>query len=338
MTGKISKKKVKQLLDDFQENKVDAIVTTPQSGGTGINLDDTVGDFPRTIVLTQPPFSANDIIQTLGRVNRMSTKSRAKAIQMSTQLFVDRWNQSLVATKLQRLGAAVGGDYGKIDLHKIADLDNGEIERYLVESGIQSLRPVPVGTDDDEESDADGIDAGPIEWFDIPDGQQDALEKLEEKAPFYLKRVDDYPLLVKPSYYAQGAYPNPILTGKFGNAGGELLFDKWERGIFVLAQAFDKTEHEISVKIRNGSICLVPPPEDIPALKTFTLIKIQKKDEAFVKSHGGIWDQHYKLWKVPVDNVEALLAEAEDKGIILTKSKTINESKSKGSWANFKLF
>jgi superfamily II DNA or RNA helicase len=324
MTGKRTDKQRNAAVAQFQAGELDAIVTTFDSGGTGINLDDTVGDSPRSVVITQPPFGANDVIQGLGRVNRLTTKSRAKAIQLMTNLAIDDWNQSLVATKLQRLGGAVGGDYGKIDLNKIADLDNGEIQKYLRESGVPSRRPIPVGSDEDEPDVGDAGDRElPPEWFTIPEDLADAVDQLEMKAPFELIRDEAYPYLVDATFYSIGALPNPIL--KYGPDRGSLMFDNFERGCYIASKTLNKTMEEISHRIRNGSFVVVPAPAEIPDLVEYYLVKCEKKDRELVQSHGGVYDADSKLWKVPVERWPNLDDEARSKNVVILQVKQISE-------------
>jgi superfamily II DNA or RNA helicase len=65
-------------IENFQNGDVRVILTTPQSGGTGLSLDDTTGDRPRKAIVMTPPFSAMDFIQMGGRINRLNTKSKAE--------------------------------------------------------------------------------------------------------------------------------------------------------------------------------------------------------------------------------------------------------------------
>lgn len=92
----------------FQSGKSKVLISTIQSGGTGVNLDDTVGDRPRTVLMMTPPLSANDMIQAAGRINRMSTKSDAKVITLVSDHPVDQWNMALLGKKMKNLGAALG--------------------------------------------------------------------------------------------------------------------------------------------------------------------------------------------------------------------------------------
>jgi hypothetical protein len=62
----------------FQNGDVKLALATPQSGGTGINLDDTRGDRPRTMIVATPNFSGDVFDQMLGRTSRRNTASPAR--------------------------------------------------------------------------------------------------------------------------------------------------------------------------------------------------------------------------------------------------------------------
>ena len=47
--------------------------STPETGGTGVSLDDLYGDAPRSMIVITPPFSALEFVQMAGRVNRLTT-------------------------------------------------------------------------------------------------------------------------------------------------------------------------------------------------------------------------------------------------------------------------
>ena len=105
-----NKRKADQKIKDFQEGDAQVFITTPQSGGTGLNLDDTVGNAPRTAVIHTPPFSGTDMTQMLGRILRLSTQSKSRAVMLTSETATDDWNTGIIDQKMERLGAAVGGD------------------------------------------------------------------------------------------------------------------------------------------------------------------------------------------------------------------------------------
>ena len=63
-------------IDKFQSNQVKVMICNIKSGGVGISLHDTDGDHPR-LCLISPSYSAQDIIQAVGRVWRAGGKSKS---------------------------------------------------------------------------------------------------------------------------------------------------------------------------------------------------------------------------------------------------------------------
>jgi len=125
-----SNKDAPQDIVKFQNGTNKVLIATVTSGGTGINLDDAVGDAPRSMIILSAPFSSIGMIQAFGRINRLNTQSRAKVFMLITDTIVDKWNMGVILRKLRTLGAAVEGDYQGIaeELTDIIDLDEPAIE------------------------------------------------------------------------------------------------------------------------------------------------------------------------------------------------------------------
>jgi len=103
----------KKTMEAFQANRSKVMIATIQSGGTGINLDDTTGDRPRTLIMMTPPFTANDMAQAVGRIHRLNTASDSKIRGMLSDTAIDHWNAAVLAKKFEMLGATAGGDIQK---------------------------------------------------------------------------------------------------------------------------------------------------------------------------------------------------------------------------------
>jgi hypothetical protein len=110
------KQEIKRKKDAFQSGKVKVILGNPESMGTGISLDDTTGKNPRTLRILSTPYSANDAIQMLGRINRLTTIGKSEAFFYSSDNPIDDWNVEILKNKFLTLGALVGGDYANFDL------------------------------------------------------------------------------------------------------------------------------------------------------------------------------------------------------------------------------
>lgn len=89
----------------FQSKAAKVLIATVESGGTGINLDDTHGDAPRTLICLTPPFSAVQAVQMLGRVWRLSTASYPRAYFLFGDTGTDDWNRAIIGRKLRTLGS-----------------------------------------------------------------------------------------------------------------------------------------------------------------------------------------------------------------------------------------
>lgn len=61
-------------IDDFNNDKAHVIVCNMKSGSTGLSLHDLHGNFPRISIIS-PSWSAQDILQALGRVHRANGKT-----------------------------------------------------------------------------------------------------------------------------------------------------------------------------------------------------------------------------------------------------------------------
>jgi superfamily II DNA or RNA helicase len=61
-------------IEEFMENKKHVIICNIKAGGQSISLDDKYG-VRRRVSLINPSFSAIELIQALGRINRASSKS-----------------------------------------------------------------------------------------------------------------------------------------------------------------------------------------------------------------------------------------------------------------------
>lgn len=61
-------------IEDFCNDKSRIIICNIQSGGSGISLHDTIGNYPR-VSLISPTWSAQDLLQVLGRIHRATGKT-----------------------------------------------------------------------------------------------------------------------------------------------------------------------------------------------------------------------------------------------------------------------
>jgi superfamily II DNA helicase RecQ len=124
--------KATDAMNAFQASKARVLITTLESGGTGINLDDTAGNKPRTVVMMTPPFSAVENVQAVGRVWRYNTKSQPQVKYLFSDMPVDKWNKQIISTKMQTLEANVKGEVGALKIPRFDSRDRVQalLERF----------------------------------------------------------------------------------------------------------------------------------------------------------------------------------------------------------------
>lgn len=119
-------------IDDFQSGKRRLIVATIQAGGVGISLHDTTGNAPRMSIIS-PTWSAQDMVQTLGRIHRAGAKTPA----CQRIVFVaNTWEERICAiieekiTNLHGLndGDLIGLDVQRQDIGALMQIQEGEEE------------------------------------------------------------------------------------------------------------------------------------------------------------------------------------------------------------------
>jgi len=216
----VREKKSKEAIDKFQNGDNQVIITTPQSGGTGLNLDDSKGNSPRSVIVLTPPFSANDVVQMLGRVNRLTTKSKvdAKLIYIKNNP-VEDWNKGIINTKLKRLGASSKGDYENIILDN--KIDNGLIDN-LSDSEIKNITKNNIALPENQDFVMESLNK-------INPNYKEKKEKVE-----YIKNIDHFISILPKKENGKIDFSKPLPNPKynFGKNKGktinsDLSYLKW---------------------------------------------------------------------------------------------------------------
>lgn len=101
---------------DFQTGRKRVVIATIESGGTGINLDDTVGNRPRSMIVVTAPFDAVGNVQAAGRIWRLKTLSASSLYYLFGNTAVDDWNADIIGSKMRTLGAVVEGQVRRLDV------------------------------------------------------------------------------------------------------------------------------------------------------------------------------------------------------------------------------
>lgn len=119
-------------IKDFQEGKFDVIIGTPQSLGTGINLDDQIGDAPRSMIVVTSNYSGNLFQQILGRVSRRQTKSPAEVFLIFNNGVSDGRRREIVHKKLGVLAAI---QHAKADIDDLMDIQEiDELQETVIKT------------------------------------------------------------------------------------------------------------------------------------------------------------------------------------------------------------
>ncbi len=117
----------------FQSGERRVLIGTITSGGTGVNLDDQIGNAPRTIIIITAPLTFINVMQGIGRVVRANTKSRSRVNFLFAEtdnpepekrnITIERWLKNILATKFKTLRAAVKGEIDILDPDALARLE-----------------------------------------------------------------------------------------------------------------------------------------------------------------------------------------------------------------------
>ncbi len=120
---------------DFQSGEKRILIGTINSGGTGVNLDDQIGNAPRTIIVLTAPLSFIQIMQLIGRIVRANTKSRSRVYfyfaktdhpdKKEAKIIIESWLKNLLGNKFRTLKAAVKGEIGVLDPDMVERMEAG---------------------------------------------------------------------------------------------------------------------------------------------------------------------------------------------------------------------
>jgi superfamily II DNA or RNA helicase len=108
-------------IEEFNKDIARICICNIKSGGVGISLNDTIGNYPR-VSLISPTWSAQDLIQVLGRIHRAKTKT--KAIQQI--IFCKNTVEDLICTNI------------KEKISNIAMLNDGDMNSYQIKGFFQN--------------------------------------------------------------------------------------------------------------------------------------------------------------------------------------------------------
>jgi superfamily II DNA or RNA helicase len=107
-----------QAIKDFQEDKEHFIICNIRSGGVGVSLHDLNGMFPRVSIIS-PSWSAQDIIQALGRIHRANGKSKVRQRIVFCKGTIEEHICNTMKDKIENIAAL---NDGSTDNYKIEGL------------------------------------------------------------------------------------------------------------------------------------------------------------------------------------------------------------------------
>jgi len=128
----------------FQKGGADVLIGLYETGGTGVDLDDQIGDKPRTLILASPHWSGDQFEQAIFRVSRRNSKTPARVYCV------------------------------------VADTESDLRRRDVVEQKLRVLRDIQAGADPDLAREfQDESLFGPTRHYDI---RPDALERADQES------------------------------------------------------------------------------------------------------------------------------------------------------------
>ena len=177
-------------IQSFQKGGKRIVIATVGSGGTGISLDDVLGNAPRTMIIITAPLSSIKTVQVLGRIVRAKTRSRSTAYFLFGDVYIDEWLKNLLATKLMTLGGIVAGEVSQLAPKQIEAIEAGGEESIaeFITSGANS------------KTDADGkkkkqhkfFNTKPNDWIDgktLPQNKPYSIRKFKDTTYYWDKKI-----------------------------------------------------------------------------------------------------------------------------------------------------
>lgn len=125
----------------FQSNEEKIIIANIKAGGVGISLHDLMGSHPRVSIIS-PTWSAQDFIQTLGRIHRANAKTPATQYIVFCEGTIEEFICATLDAKLEHLSKLNDGDIDTYNIDKNQETINSmqgddSIKKY------HSFNPMP---------------------------------------------------------------------------------------------------------------------------------------------------------------------------------------------------
>lgn len=122
-------------MERFNTGDADVVVMTAKSGGTGINLDDVVGNKPRKMIIATVDYQGDVFEQVIGRVSRRNTASPAEVVMPMMEGALSDTNRKTKVAKKVGLLAAI--NTGKADM----DFERISTRHLMAEEPVMEAKP-----------------------------------------------------------------------------------------------------------------------------------------------------------------------------------------------------
>jgi hypothetical protein len=129
-------------IDAFQQNEKRVAILS-RAGGTGISLNDKYGTRKRVHIIIEPPWSAEDFLQQLGRAYRSDSKSSPKYIFITTKIPSELRLVSSIIQKMKTLGAIVRAERNTYNLPLTSDFEWNSKTRSAVAFQMAFTKRLP---------------------------------------------------------------------------------------------------------------------------------------------------------------------------------------------------
>ena len=112
-------------IEDFCSDKSRIIICNTQSGGSGISLHDTIGNYPR-VSLISPTWSAQDLLQVLGRIHRATGKTDVVQTIIFCKNTIEENIGNVIKSKINNIRVLNDGtkELKKDNIEKLCKIEN----------------------------------------------------------------------------------------------------------------------------------------------------------------------------------------------------------------------
>ena len=123
----------------FNQDKERLIICNIRSGGVGISLHDTNGDYPRVSIIS-PSWSAQDILQALGRIHRANGKTPVVQKIVFCKNTIEESICKNMSEKIKNIAQLNDGDLLSHHIEGLTDLSEGGKKEEMSELGKMFIR------------------------------------------------------------------------------------------------------------------------------------------------------------------------------------------------------